>query len=149
DSPAAHPVLAEELARTAAITALHTFPNTALTVSYQPGPGWAAPVTVRRAAGYIEAHADQPVTLNQIADAAGVTGRPLRHAFRRYYGATPTQYLRRTRLEHAHTELTAADPASGTTVTAVAHRWGWTSLNGFTAAYQQRFGQSPSRTLRT
>lgn len=149
DSPAAHPILAEELARTAAVTALHTFPNTALTVSYQPGPGWVAPRSVRLAAGFIEARADQPVTLDQIAAAAGVSGRALQYAFRRYYGTTPTGYLRRVRLERADAELLVADPASGLTVAEVAHRWGWASASQFTAAYQQRFGILPSHTLRS
>jgi AraC-like DNA-binding protein len=31
----------------------------------------------------------------------------------------------------------------------VARRWGWTSPSQFTAAYQRRFGEAPSRTLRT
>lgn len=149
NSAAVHPVLAEELARTAAVAALHTFPNTALTVGYQPGPGWVAPQAVRRAAGFIHAHADQPLTLEQIAAAAGTGARALQYAFRRYYGTTPTGYLRRVRLERADAELRDADPASGLTVAAVACRWGWSKPSQFTAAYQQRFGQLPSRTLHT
>ena len=149
NSPAAHPLLAEELTRTAAITALHTFPNTALTVAYQPGPGWVAPATVRRAAAFIQSHADQPVTVDQIAAAAGVSARALQYAFRRHYGTTPTGYLRRIRLELAEQDLRAAQPGSGLTVAAVAHRWGWTSPSQFTAASRRRFGVQPSRTLRS
>jgi AraC-like DNA-binding protein len=149
NSPAAHPLLAEELTRTAAITALHTFPNTALTVAYQPGPGWVAPATVRRAAAFIQSHADQPVTLDQIAAAAGVSARALQYAFRRHYDTTPTGYLRRIRLELAEQDLRAAQPGSGLTVAAVAHRWGWTSPSQFTAAYRRRFGVPPSQTLRS
>lgn len=69
-----------------------------------------------------------------------VGGRTLQYAFRRYYGTTPTGYLRRVRLERADAELRAADTASGLTVAEVAHRWGWASASQFTAAYQQRFG---------
>ena len=148
NSPAAHPVLAEELARTAAVTALHTFPNTALTVGYEPGPGWVAPRSVRRAAGFIHAHADQPLTMETIAAAAGTGARALQYAFRRYYGITPTGYLRRVRLERADAELRDADPASGLTVAAVACRWGWSKPGQFAAAYRQRFGVLPSHTLR-
>lgn len=122
NSPVANPLLAEELARTAAVTALHTFPNTALTVSYQPGPGWVAPSTVRRAAAFIHAHADQPVTLDEIAAAAGTGARALQYAFRRYYDTTPTGYLRRIQLERADQELRGAGPASGLTVATVARR---------------------------
>lgn len=147
-SPAAHPLVADQLARMAAVTALRTFPNTAMTVSYRSGPGWVAPAAVRRAAGFIEAHADQPLTLGQISAAAGLSGRALQTTFRRYYGTTPTGFLRRVRLERAHQELRTADPASGVTVTAVARRWGWVSHSGFTAMYRQRFGRSPGQTLR-
>jgi AraC-like DNA-binding protein len=142
------PLIAHELARMAAAAMLETFPNTAMTTQYVAGPGWVPLAVVRRAAAFIEAHADQPVTLADIAGAAGVTGRALQCAFRRYYDTTPVGYLRTARLERAYAELQDADPATGVTVAAVASRWGWTSLSQFGAAYQRRFGESPSRTLR-
>jgi AraC-like DNA-binding protein len=143
------PLMAHELTRMAATVMLETFPNTAMTALYVAGPGWTPPAAVRRAAAFIEAHADQPVTLADIAAAAGVTGRALQAAFRRYYDNTPVGYLRHARLERAYTELQDADPATGVTVAAVARRWGWTSPSQFTAAYRRRFGEAPSRTLRT
>jgi AraC-like DNA-binding protein len=142
------PLMAHELTRLAAAAMLETFPNTAMTGLYVGGPGWAPPAAVRRAAAFIEAHADQPLTLADIAAAAGVTGRALQSAFRRYYDTTPVGYLRRTRLERAYAELREADPAAGVTVAAVARQWGWTSPSQFAAVYQRRFGQPPSRTLR-
>jgi AraC-like DNA-binding protein len=141
-------LLVEELTRTAALTALHTFPNTALSVSYQPGPSWVAPAAVRRAAAFIQANADRPITPGQIAEAAGVGGRVLRDAFRRHFGTTAVGYLRRIRLERAHEELRAADP-TGVTVARIAQRWGWTSPGKFAAAYRRRFGTLPGATLRT
>jgi AraC-like DNA-binding protein len=148
-STAISPLMAHELTRMAATVMLETFPNTAMTALYVAGPGWAPPAAVRRAAAFIEAHADQPVTLADIAAAAGVTGRALQPAFRRYYDNTPVGYLRQARLERAYTELQDADPAAGVTVAAVARRWGWTSPGQFTAAYQRRFGEAPGRTLHT
>lgn len=49
-----------------------------------------------------------------------------------------------------NTTMTAryAGPAAGVTVAAVGRRWGWTSPRQFTAAYQRRFGEAPSRTMR-
>jgi AraC-like DNA-binding protein len=143
------PPMASELTRMAATVMLETFPNTAMTGLYVAGPGWVPPPAVRRAAAFIEAHADQPLTLADIAAAAGVTGRALQSAFRRHYDNTPVGYLRQARLERAYTELQDADPAAGATVAAVARRWGWTSPGQFAAAYQRRFGEPPSRTLRT
>lgn len=78
-----------------------------------------------------------------------MTARALQYAFRRHYGTTPTGYLRQVRLDRAHQELRTADPAAGLTVHAVARRWGWSDSSKFTAAYQQQYGQLPSRTLRT
>jgi len=143
------PLVLPELTRLAAIAFLATFPNTTMTAPYLPGPGWVAPAAVRRAAEFIEAHAGQPVTLEDIAAAAGVTGRAVQYGFRRYYSTTPTGYLRRIRLERAYADLAAAGPDSGLTVQAVARRWGWASPSQFTVAYQRRFGVPPSRTLRT
>jgi AraC-like DNA-binding protein len=144
-----YPLVLEELTRLAAVAFLSTFPNTTMTAPYLPGPGWVAPAAARRAVAFIETHAGQSVSLDEIADAAGVTGRALQYAFRRHFGISPTGYLRRVRLERAHQELAAADPPSGLTVAAVARRWGWTSQHAFRAAYRQRFGVAPSRTLRT
>jgi transcriptional regulator GlxA family with amidase domain len=127
---------------------LRTFPSTTMTVPYLPSPGWAPPAAVRRAAEFMEAHAGEPVTTAQIAEAAGVTTRTLQDAFRRQHGITPAGYLRGIRLERAHQELAGADPASGVTVRAVARRWGWVRPSVFAWAYRQRFGVPPGRTLR-
>ena len=144
-----YPLVLQELTRLTAVAFLATFPNTTMTSSYLPGPGWVAPAAARRAAVFIESHAGQPITLDQIAAAAGVTGRALQYAFRRHFGTTPTGYLRRIRLERAHAALGDADPASDVTVAVIARRWGWASHSQFTAAYQKRFGVSPSHTLRS
>jgi transcriptional regulator GlxA family with amidase domain len=148
DSPAANPLLAAELIHSAAVTALRTFPITAMTAAYRPEPGWVAPASVRRAAGYIEAFADRPLTVDQIAAAAGVSTRTLEYGFRHAYGTSPSGYLRWVRLERAHAQLQAAERGDGTTVKGVALTWGWASPAQFAAAYWQRFGFPPGRTLR-
>jgi AraC-like DNA-binding protein len=129
----------------AAAAFLDTFPSNAMTAAYQPSPGWVAPAPVRRAAEFIEAHADQPLTADQIAAAAGVTSTALRDAFRRRFGTSPTGYLRQARLERAHQELEDADPASTVTVISLARRWGWLSVSRFIASYQRQFGALPNR----
>lgn len=136
------------MTRLTAASFLATFPNTAMTAGYVRGPGWMPPANVRRAVGFIDAYADQPITVDQIAAAAFVTGRALQYAFRRHYGTTPIGYLRWVRLERAHVQLQAAEPGDGITVAAVARRWGWASPAHFAAAYRQRFGVPPSYTLR-
>jgi transcriptional regulator GlxA family with amidase domain len=141
--------MAQEMARLAAAVLLGTFPNTTMSSTHIPDPGHVPPVTVRRAAAFIDAHAGRPVTVTEIAAAAGVTPRALQYAFRRHYGTTITGYLRRVRLERAHRQLQGADPTAGATVTQIARRWGWTSPASFAAAYRNQYQVPPSHTLRT
>jgi AraC-like DNA-binding protein len=140
---------AAELTRQAAGAFLDTFPSNAMTAGYRRGPGWVPTATARHAAEFIDAHADQPLTVDQIAAAVEVSTAALRYAFRRYFDTSPTGYMRRVRLERAHQELEAADPASGLTVATVARRWGWLSPSQFAVSYQRRFGLRPSRALHT
>jgi transcriptional regulator GlxA family with amidase domain len=73
---------------------------------------------------------------------AGVSARRLQEAFREHLGTTPMEYLRSVRLDRVHAELRCG--AGG--VTETAHRWGFTHLGRFAAAYRERFGVLPSET---
>ena len=143
--PMASPLLRATLVELAATAQLASFPHTA---SPPCGPGQVAPSALRRAAAFIDAHAAEPVTLTQMAEAAGVTGRALQLAFMRHYDTTPTGYLRRVRLARAHQELADADPLDGVTVAAIARRWGWANPSHFAAAYRKAYGEHPRHTLR-
>ncbi|BCJ48368.1 hypothetical protein GCM10010168_77060 [Actinoplanes ianthinogenes] len=134
---------------TAATAALSVFPNTTMTVDYTPGPGRVTPTAIRRAVAYIDAHAAETITVDQIAASAGLSARALQAGFRRHYDTTPTGYLLKVRLEHAHRDLQAADPTTGATVAGIARRWGFPDHSRFTAAYRKTYGQTPSHTLRT
>jgi AraC-like DNA-binding protein len=144
-----NPLVLAQLIDMVAGTALSVFPNTTMSVAHLSGPGWVAPAALRRAVGYIDAHAGEPITLPDIAAAAGTTGRAVRAAFTRHLGVPPTEHLRRVRLERAHRDLESADPASGVTVSEVAARWGFGNPDRFDGDYRSRFGVSPRRTLRT
>jgi AraC-like DNA-binding protein len=102
---------------------------------------------VKRAADYIVAHLDEPLTLAEIAAAAGVPGRTLRHHFRRFKGLAPMAYVRKLRLERVRRDLEAAAP--GFTVTDAARRWGFDHLGRFAGEYKKSFGVPPSLTLRS
>jgi len=142
------PLVADNMTRLVAGTLLESFPNTTMTTSYLPGPGQVAPSAVRRAAAFMDAHAESPVTVAEVAGAAGVSVRALQYAFRSHYGITPTGYLRRVRLERAHWQLQTADPAVGMTVAEAARRWGWANQAKF-AAYRAQYGVPPSHILRS
>jgi len=89
------------------------------------GSGAVAPSALRRAVAYIEAHAEEPIRLRDIAEAAGTNSRSVHYAFSGHLDASPMSYLRRFWLEQAHRDLQLADPATGNTVSAIAKRWGF------------------------
>lgn len=102
----------------------------------------------RAAKDFIEQHLAEPLTVGDIARAAGVSERTLQSLFRDELWTSPMAYVRDRRLERARADL--ADAAPGTvSVTLVATRWGFGHLGRFAAEYKARFGESPSRTLRT
>jgi AraC-like DNA-binding protein len=144
---ASYPLLVGNAARLLAATALFVFPNDALTDPTIEDRHGAHPTTLRRAISFIDDNANRDISAADIAAAAHVTIRTLQLAFRRHRHTTPTAYLRRVRLEHAHHDLLDANPAT-TTIAAVAARWGFTNHSRFTAHYHATYGLPPSKTLR-
>ncbi|MGX1128224.1 AraC-like DNA-binding protein [Streptomyces glaucescens] len=142
------PLIASTSGQLLAASVLAAFPNTAHTDPTAQDRTDAHPATLRRAVAYIEDHADQPLTVADIAAAVPVTIRALQYAFRRHLDTTPLAYLRRVRLAQAHRELRAADPLGGTTVGDIAARWGFAHPGRFAALYRDAYGTSPSDTLR-
>ncbi|GGL18307.1 helix-turn-helix transcriptional regulator [Mangrovihabitans endophyticus] len=111
-----------------------------------PAPA-GRPRAVRRAIEVIEDEPELPFTVSDLAAAAGTSVRSLQEGFRRHIGCTPMAYLQRVRLERVHQTLRRADPTR-ITVAAVAHRWGFAHLGRFASAYRERYGVTPSETLR-
>lgn len=141
------PLVASTAAQHLAATVLATFPNTASTDPTGSDRQDAHPTALRRALAYIDDHADRPLTVAQIADAAHISVRALQYAFRRHLDSTPLAYVRRVRLSHAHDELAAAEPGDGSTVTDIAARWGFYHPGRFATLYQRSYDRSPRRTL--
>lgn len=108
-------------------------------------PPELAPRAVRRARDYIEANLGEPISVEHIAEASGLCVRSLQAAFRQHAGQTPMAYLRERRLQAVHAQLAQAAP--GTTVTAVALRYGFAHLGRFAQDYARRFGEAPHATL--
>lgn len=95
---------------------------------------------------YIEDHADQPPTIEDICRASGASWRTLDYAFRERFGVTPKQYLQATRLQQVRGELYRSAP--DTSVSEIAARWGFWHMGQFAADYRRQFGELPSETLR-
>lgn len=104
------------------------------------------PRHLRLAESFIEAHLDQPITIAEVADAAGISPRGLQMAFRDYRGTSPLGFWREARLARAHADLLAAPP--GTRVTDIALRWGFTHFGRFSELYRARYGLCPRDALR-
>ncbi len=88
------------------------------------------------------------LSAGSLARRVGVSTRALQTAFREHLGVTPLQYLRQVRLRRVHEDLLANKRADGTTVSAVASRWGFSHLGRFAKDYRSRYGETPSQTLR-
>ena len=105
------------------------------------------PATVRRAHEYIEQHAQEPLTVAQVAAWAGVSIRALQQGFQRSLGATPHQIIQRTRLERAHDDLVNSNTDEAT-VAGIGAKWGFPHAGRFAALYHARYNAYPSTTLK-
>jgi transcriptional regulator GlxA family with amidase domain len=98
---------------------------------------------------FIDEHAGDPITLNEIALAARLSPRGLQAAFRRHLDTTPLAYLHSVRMERAHRDLQSADPDDNMSMATSVARLRIDPSWRFAIAYRRRFGSSPSQTLRS
>lgn len=105
--------------------------------------------TVRRACDFIDRNLAGHLAVDDVAAASGVSVRTLQHQFAEDLNDTITAYIRNRRLERVRAALADTAPGSGVTVTDIASRWGFTHLGRFAVSYRERFGESPSATLRS
>ena len=104
---------------------------------------------VREAVDYIERNLARPIHVHDVAEAAGVSLRTLQAFFAEDLQQTPSAFIRNRRLERVRADLADAPPGSATTVSQIATRWGFTHLGRFATKYHQRFGETPSQTLKS
>ena len=98
---------------------------------------------VERARDFIHGNAGLPISMADIAAAAGVTMHSLQAGFRRDLGTSPTAYLQRERLERARADLRASERRERT-VADVARRWSFHHPERFASAYRQAYGVHPA-----
>ncbi|WP_181193175.1 AraC family transcriptional regulator [Prauserella shujinwangii] len=103
--------------------------------------------TVEMAIEIIDAQPMAKHTVTSLARQVGVTPRTLQKAFRRHIDVTPNSYLRDARLQRARNDLLVSQ-LDVCTVAEIAKRWGFVHAGRFSQIYKQRFGESPSDTLR-
>ena len=94
---------------------------------------------LRRAIDHVEAHLAEPVTLAELAAAAGLTRMHFAAQFRAATGLRPHEYLLRRRVERAQ-ELLAG---TGRSVLEVALSVGFQTQAHFTAIFKRFAGEPP------
>lgn len=132
---------AELVMRTLLTQQPHNYANWLTTEVKEP-----APRQLRMAEEVLEAYADQPVMMEEVARAAGYSIRSMNRAFQRYRGCTPLEFLRDTRLERARRMLST--PGRARSVTDAALNCGYGNAGRFSILYRERFGESPSTTFK-
>lgn len=146
DSLFRHPLLAAPLTQSVVVglllAARHDYSDL---LAAETGP--ACPSAVDHARQYMEAHADDELTAQNVADAVGVSLRALQNGFQKSLQTTPMKFLRDVRLTRARRDLLSSDPAV-IGVAEIAYRWGFTHLGRFAGQYREMFGESPSTALR-
>lgn len=103
------------------------------------------PRHVRKVEEFLREHVNEPICADQLAQLAGVSLRSLYAGFKEFCGVSPMLYLRNLRLDGARMALSTEPDAS---VACIAMQWGFSHLGRFSIEYKQRFGESPSESLR-
>ncbi|MGI6358331.1 MAG: AraC family transcriptional regulator [Bacillota bacterium] len=93
---------------------------------------------------YIERNLTDELSLEMIASYAGISDYHFRQLFFYLSGMTLSEYIKQRRLSQAGNDL-----LQGQTVTEVAGRYGYQSLDGFTRAFKQWSGILPSEVRKT
>ncbi|MBY6141883.1 AraC family transcriptional regulator [Leisingera daeponensis] len=131
--------LVEALMKQHLQSALEVWPTDQYPTLLAPDPHF------RRAVDFMRAHHCEPLQLEDIAEAAGISCRKLQRVFRRATGLTVWAYLTSIRMSQARRLLVSGAPVS---VTAAAFECGIAHLGRFARQYQNAYGELPSQTLR-
>ncbi len=99
-----------------------------------------SPTSKKRVESYIKTHIDEPISLDDLAHAAGLSKFHFLRAFKADYGQTPMATVRERRLTAA-LDLLAG---SNTSIIQIALQCGFSDHSHFSSAFRQRFGRSPT-----
>lgn len=96
-------------------------------------------VHLRRARDHVDRCYAEPLDLEVMARAAGLSKYHFHRLFAATYGVTPAAYVCRRRVERAQDLLRATN----LTVTEVCHAVGFTSLGSFCSRFKEIVGETP------
>jgi AraC-like DNA-binding protein len=89
-----------------------------------------------------EALGDPLLTVEQIAEAVGISSGHLQQIFRQSSGSTVGEYIRERRLAHCRRDLADASLIHQS-ITSIAFRWGFSESSSFSRAFRHAFQISP------
>jgi AraC-like DNA-binding protein len=95
---------------------------------------------LRRARDLVDRDYAEPLDLDQLAQAAGLSKYHFLRCFTQTYRRTPAQYLTERRIERAQDLLRTTN----LTVTEICHLVGYTSLGSFSSRFRELVGVPPS-----
>jgi AraC-like DNA-binding protein len=98
---------------------------------------------IARVGAHLRAHAATSVSLDELADVAGLSKFYLLRAFRRAYGVTPHAYQRQLKLAQAWRAIADGQPLTRATYDA-----GFADQSHLTRQFAARFGVTPARCAR-
>ncbi len=104
------------------------------------------PPMLREAHNYMLANIDQPISLDDLSEATGLSERSLSYQFKKHTDSTVMNYLLALRLDELRDALRAAEPNSS--VTDIASRFGINHPGRLAQYYRLRFAELPSTTLK-
>jgi AraC-like DNA-binding protein len=124
---------------------------TALVLAWGDPPGHSdgrpVPRRIDSLREWLVANHGPGITVTDMAREMRVSVRQLQWIVQQRLGLTPTELLREVRLERVRELLRDADPER-VTVAMIAHECGFVHLGRFSAQYRNRFGETPSSSLR-
>ena len=104
---------------------------------------WENVIAVQRMQSYIESHLQEPITMHELAEAAGYSPWHAARLFKTLTGKSPFDYIRSMRLSRAAVRLKEENAK----VVDVAFDFVFDSHEGFTRAFSKQFGVTPQEFL--
>ncbi|MCF7697504.1 helix-turn-helix transcriptional regulator [Mycetohabitans sp. B2] len=106
------------------------------------------PAKYRRAYRYMQENLNRhDLSVREIAAEVGVTERALQSAFKNFLGLSPTELIRRQRMERIRAELLSDSLESERSVLRIANKWGVQNRSTLVSGYRKEFQEAPSETL--
>ncbi len=103
------------------------------------------PGKYRRAYNYLLENISRPdLSVREVAAQIGITERALQLTFKTHVGLSPTEVIRRHRMEHIRQDLLNE---TGVSIADIAEKWGVHNRSTLVNSYRRQFHEAPSDTL--